>query len=148
MDLEVQEAKPVVALEWVLLDFGRRKSGVVAAKNQLLAANLGFNARHQAIVVKVQSAFYELSKIRGRIDVAQSALASALKVQEAAETRFAQGLTTAPDVSLARQQATSAEFDYPACRATWTGCVWRNAFPCGCKWQIPTTTFASARRRW
>jgi len=111
MDLEAQEARPVAALEWVLLDFGRRKSGVVAAKNQLLAANLGFNARHQAIVFKVQSAFYELSKVRGRIDVAQAALASALKVQEAAETRFKQGLATAPDVSLARQQAVSAEFD-------------------------------------
>ena len=111
MDIEAQEARPVAALEWVLLDFGRRKSGVVAAKNRLLAANLGFNAHHQAIVFKVQSAFYELSKVRGRIDVAQSSLTSALKVQEAAEERFKNGLATAPEVSQARQQAIQAAFD-------------------------------------
>src|SRR6267378_4095348 len=111
IDLQAQEAQPVATLEWVLLDFGRRKAGVNAAKNQLLAANLGFNAQHQQIVFKVQSAFYELSKVRGRIDVAQSALDSALKVQEAAEERFKNGLATAPDVSQARQQAASAAFD-------------------------------------
>jgi outer membrane protein len=111
LDLKAQEVQPVATLEWVLLDFGRRKAGVNAAKYQLLAANLGFNAQHQQIVYKVQSAFYELSKVRGRIDVAQSALDSALKVQEAAEERFKNGLVTAPDVSQARQQAASAAFD-------------------------------------
>ena len=111
LDLKAQEAQSVATLEWVLLDFGRRNAGVKAAKEQLLAANLGFNARHQTIVFKVQSAFYELSKVRGRIDVAQSALDSALKVQQAAAERFKNGLATAPDVSLARQQAASAAFD-------------------------------------
>jgi len=59
----------------------------------------------------VQSAFYELSKVRGRIEVAQFSLDSALKVQEAAEDRFKLGLATAPDVSLARQQAAQAAFE-------------------------------------
>src|SRR6266705_5421776 len=49
VDLTAEQAQPVATLEWVLLDFGRRKSGVLAAKNQLLAANLGFNGRHQEI---------------------------------------------------------------------------------------------------
>src|SRR6266404_4438260 len=114
MDVEVQEASPVATLDWVLLDFGRRKAGVRAAKYQLLAANLGFNARHQEIVFKVQSAFYQLCTARGRIDVAQSSLDSALKVQEAAEERYKQGLATAPDVSQARQQAAQAAFDIEA----------------------------------
>ena len=111
MDVKAQEAEPVADLEWVLLDFGRRKSAVGAAKNRLLAANLGFNALHQGIVFKVQNAFYELSKVRGRIEVAQFSLDSALKVQEAAEDRFKLGLATAPDVSLARQQAAQAAFE-------------------------------------
>jgi outer membrane protein TolC len=110
-DLKDQEVRSVAALEWVLLDFGRRKAGVNAAKEQLLAANLGFNARHQGIVFKVQSAFYELSKVRGRIDVAQSSLDSALKVQQATEERFKNGLATLPDVSQARQQAVHAAFE-------------------------------------
>jgi len=111
LDLKTEQAQPVATLEWVLLDFGRRKSGVLAAKNQLLAANLGFNARHQQIVFNVQSAFYEYCKARGRIEVAQSALDSALKVQQAVEERHKNGLATAPDVSQAQQQAASATFD-------------------------------------
>ena len=114
MNVEVEQASPVVELEWVLLDFGRRSADVSGAKNQLLAANLGFNAHHQQVVFKVQSAFYELSKARGRIDVAQSSLNSANKVLEAAEERFKNGLATAPDVSQARQQAAQAAFDLEA----------------------------------
>jgi len=111
MDLELQSAQPTAALEWILLDFGRRAALVGAARERLLAANLGFNARHLEIVFKVQSAFYQLSTVRGRILVAQTALESALKVQEAAEERLKNGLATAPDVSLARQQAVQAAFD-------------------------------------
>jgi outer membrane protein TolC len=114
MNVEAQQASPVVELEWVLLDFGRRSAEVSGAKNQLLAANLGFNAHHQQVVFKVQSAFYELSKARGHIDVAQSSLNSANKVFEAAEARFKNGLATAPDVSQARQQAAQAAFDLEA----------------------------------
>lgn len=114
MDLDIQQASPAATLDWVLLDFGRRKADVRAAKYQLLAANLSFNARHQGIVFKVQSAFYQLSTARGRIAVAQSSLDSAVKVQEAAEERSRQGLATAPDVSQARQQAAQAAFDFEA----------------------------------
>ena len=114
MNVDVEQASPVVELEWVLLDFGRRAADVSGAKNQLLAANFGFNAHHQQVVFKVQSAFYELSKARGRIDVAQSSLNSANKVLEAAEERFKNGLATAPDVSQARQQAAQAAFDLEA----------------------------------
>ena len=111
MDLEAQQARTVAELQWVLLDFGRRAAEVGAARNRLLAANLGFNARHQQIVFKVQTAFYGLSTVRGRITVAQTALELALKVEEAAEDRFKHGLGTGPEVSQARQQAAQAAFD-------------------------------------
>lgn len=111
LSVEAQEAHAIVALEWVLLDFGRRGATVGAARERLLAANLGFNAQHLEVVFKVQTAFYRLSTVRGRISVAQAALESATKVQEAAEERFRHGLASAPDVSLARQQAAQAAFD-------------------------------------
>src|SRR3984957_10605908 len=110
-DAEVQGVQPVAVLEWTLLDFGRRKAAMGAAKEQLLAANLGFNARHQEIVFKVQSAFYDLSKAHGRIAVAQSALDLALKVQAAAKERLQLGLATVPEVSQAQQRADQAAFD-------------------------------------
>src|SRR5262249_44012103 len=58
------------------------------------------------------TAFYKLSTVRGRMNVAQAALDSASKVQEAAEEKFKRGLATAPDLALARQQATQAAFDF------------------------------------
>ena len=58
LSVEAQEAHAVAELEWVLLDFGKRAATVRAARERLLAANLGFNARHQEIVFKVQTSFY------------------------------------------------------------------------------------------
>jgi outer membrane protein len=110
-ELENQSVKLMGALEWVLLDFGRRRSVVAGAKERLLAANLGFNSQHQTVVFKVQRAFYALSIARGRIRVVESSQAAARKVLEAAEARSLQGLATAPEVYLARQQAIQAEFD-------------------------------------
>ena len=72
-------------LRWLLLDFGRRGSARDAAKERLLAANLGFNRKHQQIVFAVQRAFYGLTSIRARIAVAQSSLDAARAVQEATE---------------------------------------------------------------
>jgi outer membrane protein TolC len=111
MDVEAQELQPMATLEWVLLDFGRRAADVRAARARLLAANLGFNGRHQQIVFKVQTAFYRLSSLIGRISAAQASLDSALKIQEATEERFKNGLAAAPDVSRARQLAAQAAFD-------------------------------------
>jgi outer membrane protein TolC len=112
LGVEAQEAHAVAELEWVLLDFGKRAATVTAARERLLAANLGFNAHHLDIVFKVQTAFYNLSTVRGRISVARAAVDSALKVQEAAEERFKHGLASGPDLSLARQQAAQAAFDF------------------------------------
>ena len=111
MDVEAEELRPVATLEWVLLDFGRRSADVRAARARLLAADLGFNARHQEIVFKVQAAFYQLSSVRGRISAAQASLDSASKIQEAAEERFKNGLAAAPEVSRAHQLAAQATFD-------------------------------------
>src|SRR6516164_8523349 len=74
LGVEAQEAHAVAEVEWILLDFGRRAATVGAARQRLLAANLGFNARHQEIVFNVQTAFYRLSSVRARITVAQAAL--------------------------------------------------------------------------
>jgi outer membrane protein len=112
LSVEGQVAAATADLEWVLLDFGKRAATVGVARERLLAANLGFNAHHLDIVYKVQTAFYKLSTVRGRIGVAQAALDSALKVQESAEEKSKHGLASAPDVSLARQQAAQAAFDF------------------------------------
>ena len=108
---ELAQAVPALNLRWLLLDFGRRKGARDAAKERLLAANLGFNRKHQQIVYAVQRAFYGLTSVRARVAVAQSAVDAALAVQQAAESRLTRGLATRPEVALARQQAAQAMFE-------------------------------------
>src|SRR5881397_2411772 len=102
---DLAQAVHTLNLRWLLIDFGRRGSARDAAKERLLAANLGFNRKHQQIAFAVQRAFYGLTSVRARIAVAQSSLDAARTVQEAAERRLQNGLATRPEVAQARQQA-------------------------------------------
>src|SRR5438128_6682840 len=108
---ELAQAVPALNLKWLLLDFGRRGSAWDAAKERLLAANLGFNRKHQQIAFGVQRAFYGLTSVRARIAVAQSSLDAARAVQEATESRLRNGLATRPELALARQQTAQATFE-------------------------------------
>jgi outer membrane protein len=107
----LEQVVPVLNLRWLLLDFGRRGNARDAAKERLLAANLGFNRKHQEIIFRVQRAFLALTSLRAKIAVAQSAVDSAQAVRESAESRLANGLATLPEVALARQQEAQASFD-------------------------------------
>src|SRR5207245_10336248 len=76
---------PTLTLRWLLLDFGQRRAAYEAASAQLLAQNLGFNNTHQQIVFTVQKSFYALTSPRGRMAVAQAALAGATTLPPAGE---------------------------------------------------------------
>src|SRR5499433_3353061 len=108
---DLAQAVPALNLKWLLLDFGRRGHAWDAAKERLLAANLGFNRKHQQIVFAVQRAFYGLTSVRARIAVARSSLDAARTVEEATELRLRGGLATRPELALARQQTAQAIFE-------------------------------------
>ena len=109
---------PALRLRWLLLDFGRRGNSLDAAKERLLAVNLGFNRKHQEIIYRVQRAFFGLTSLRAKIAVAVSSLDSARAVRESAEAQLGNGLATLPEVSLARQQEAQAAFDLEDALAT------------------------------
>jgi outer membrane protein len=90
----LEQIVPVLSLRWLLLDFGRRGNARDAAKERLLAANLGFNRKHEEIIFRVQRAFLALTSLRAKIGVAQSAVDSARAVRESAESRLGNGLAT------------------------------------------------------
>src|SRR5882724_475902 len=108
---ELAQAVPALNLRWLLLDFGRRGNAHDAAKDRLLATNLGFNRKHQQIAFAVQRAFYGLTSLRARIAVAQSSLDAARTVQDATERRLQAGLATRPELAQARQQSAQALFE-------------------------------------
>src|SRR5262249_35832083 len=97
--VDLEQVFPTLNLRWLILDFGRRGSMLDAAKQRLLAANLGFNRKHQEIVFHVQRAFIALTSLDAKIAVAQSAVDSARSVREAAESRLQNGLATPPYVA-------------------------------------------------
>jgi outer membrane protein TolC len=100
--------------KWLLLDFGERSATVAAAREQLMMANVGFNATHQKIVFQVTDRFYQLGTARQKVLVSQSALEAARTVEEAVQARVNNGLATKPELLQAQQQTAQSEFDVEA----------------------------------
>jgi len=103
-------------LKWLLFDFGGRRAGVASAREQLMMANMGFNATHQKIVFLVTKSFYDFNTARELAGVDESAQQAAETVREAAQARFDNGLATKPEVLQAEQQSAQAAYDLEAAR--------------------------------
>jgi outer membrane protein TolC len=108
---ETQFIIPVLNLEWLLLDFGRRSASVDAAQAQAMEANVSFNAKHQQIVFDVTRNFYALTAVRGRVAADRAALDSARTVEDAATTRKQHELATLPEVLQAQEETASATYE-------------------------------------
>jgi len=100
--------------KWLLLDFGERSAVVAAAREQLMIANVGFNATHQKIVFQVTDRFYQLGTAHQKVLVAQSSLEAAQQVEQAVQARIDSGLATQPELLQAQQQSAQTEFDVEA----------------------------------
>ncbi len=100
--------------KWLLLDFGERSAVVAASREQLMMANVGFNATHQKIVFQVTDRFYQLGTAHQKVLVSQSALEAAQTVEEAVQAHVDNGLATKPELLQAQQQTAQTEFDVEA----------------------------------
>ena len=105
------EAIPVVALKWLLFDFGRRAGQEQAARANSFAANVAFTGAHQKLVFVVSRAYFALGAARGRLSAARDALKTAETVQDAAESRRERGLTTVVVVAQAQRQTAQARLN-------------------------------------
>jgi outer membrane protein len=105
------EAIPIVALKWLLFDFGRRDGQEQAARANSFVANVGFTGAHQKLIFAVSRAFFSLGAARGRVTAAEQALKTAETVQDAAESRRERGLTTVVVVAQAQRQTAQARLN-------------------------------------
>ena len=103
-------------MQWLLFDFGERKAATTSAREQLMLANVSFNATHQQIVFNVTRHFYDFITIRQQVGVAESSLQAAQTVEQAAQSRFDNGLGTKPDLLQAEQQTAQADYDLESAR--------------------------------
>src|SRR3984893_11978554 len=111
---EAQVYRGELNAKWLLLDFGERSAVVAAAREQLMMANVGFNATHQKIVFQVTERFYQLGTARQKGLVSQSALEAAQTVEQAVQARIDNGLATKPELLQAQQQTAQTAFDVEA----------------------------------
>ena len=105
---------PVLVLDYVIFDFGRRLQEVAIGRSNLLAANFLFNDTHRKIIFQVMAAYYRVLNSKGQEDAQEANLKNAQTVQDAAEARLHEGLATLPDVLEARSAAAQADYDLQA----------------------------------
>jgi outer membrane protein TolC len=105
---------PILVLDYVIFDFGRRLQEVAISRSNLLVADFLFNDTHRKIIFQVMSAYYRVLNSKGQEDAQEANLKNAQTVQAAAEARLHEGLATLPDVLEARSAAAQADYDLQA----------------------------------
>lgn len=105
---------PLLALNYVIFDFGRRIDEINVSRSNLLASNFLFNDTHRRVIFQVMSAYYRLLNNRGQEDAQEANLKNAETVRDAAEARLHEGLATLPDVLEARSAAAQADYELQA----------------------------------
>jgi outer membrane protein len=103
--------EPLLRLDWLLLDFGRRTADLDNAAQTLLAANLQFNRKQQSVILAVQKAYFALDSSRARVTARETALKAATAVEQATGIRSGSGLASVTDTLLARQVVLQQQFD-------------------------------------
>jgi outer membrane protein len=102
---------PALSLEWLLLDFGRRRALADAARALTTEATAGFNAKHQQIVFDVTREFHALTAVRGKVAAGRASLTAARSLEDAATGRKEHGLATLPEVLQAQEETARATYD-------------------------------------
>ncbi len=101
---------PNVALEWLVFDFGQRKSLREAAKHNLHAANVSFNGAHQAVIYNVTRSYYLYGAAQSNVKIAEQALANSKRIRDAAQSRYANGIGTTIAVAQSKQLEAEAKY--------------------------------------
>jgi len=102
---------PKLQLDWILLDFGRRRANVERGGQDLLRANFAFNRRLQEVAFAVSRSYFGLDASHARVAAARATLESATAVEEAVAARLERGLATKPDLLLSRQERARAAYE-------------------------------------
>jgi outer membrane protein len=105
---------PVLVVNYVIFDFGRRLQEVAISRSNLLAADFLFNDAHRKIIFQVMATYYRVLNSKGQEDAQEANLKNAQTVQDAAEARLHEGLATLPDVLEARSATAQADYDLQA----------------------------------
>lgn len=99
----------ILALQWLIFDFGQRQAVAAAAKQGAIAANVLFNGAHQKLIFDVAQAYYLYGAAVQQRGFAETAVRNAKAIRSAADGRAAQGLATSVETAQAAQAVAQAE---------------------------------------
>jgi len=100
---------PLIALQYLLWDFGARQGRSTAAREALHAADFAHNATVQSLILQTQQAYFAYQSARGVLDGALATVQTAQANLAAAERRREVGVATIADVLQARTARAQAE---------------------------------------
>ncbi|MDR6183469.1 TolC family protein [Asaia bogorensis] len=104
-------AFPKLELDYLLLDFGRTRARINEAKFQTLAANFGFSAVHQQLILDVISAYHSQQAAQAIVAASHHAVDNMALLLRAAQSRHEHGEATIVDVATAERNLAQARFD-------------------------------------
>lgn len=107
---KIEGVSPQIALQWLVFDFGGRRSLHKAAEHNSTASNVLFNGVHQRVIYDVTSAYHLYSAARTRVGIASRNLANSKAIEAAADARNREGIGTSVEVAQARQAVAQANF--------------------------------------
>ena len=112
-----EEVLPELTTKYLLFDFGGgRAAGVAVARQLSYAANVGFTAAHQALILAVARAYFTLDGVDAAVTAARQSRADAGTLQSASEAAFAHGVGTIVSVDLARRGVAQSDSDLTVAR--------------------------------
>jgi outer membrane protein len=108
---------PQIRVSYDLLDFGRTNARARGALEQLIAANFAFDRAIQDVVFGVEKSYYVLAAAKASVAAAESNLKLAGTSIDAVRERHQVGLSTKPQILLAKQVEAQAVYDLENARS-------------------------------
>jgi outer membrane protein TolC len=102
---------PTAGLNLLLFDFGGREADVKASRRVLEAANWTQNAVYQAVILDIETAYYQYLSAKALLDAQQTSFKGAQVNYEAANARHQAGVATIADVLQAKTSLSTIELE-------------------------------------
>ncbi|MBO1361864.1 TolC family protein [Acetobacter sacchari] len=102
---------PKLELDYLLLDFGQSRARVEEAQQKALAANFGFTAMHQQLILDVIQAYYSHEAAQTIVKTSRAAIENSTLLLQSAEALRNHGEATVVDVAIARRNLAQSHYD-------------------------------------
>jgi len=109
--VERTQFSPLVSLSYLLLDFGGRGGTIGAARENVIAVDLNYNAMLQDVVLQVESAYFAYTSARALSAAQLQTVTEEQENLQAAQVRHRDGVATVADVLQAQTLLAQAQLD-------------------------------------